>query len=323
MPVSDEVISSVLRSVVPRIASHRQKLLHNDERRHPPFVLALTGLQGSGKSTWASKIYQALKKEYNFKVIALSLDDLYLDHQGLVRTRESNPNNPLLRTRGQPGTHDDKLARSFFESLASGQGDILVPAFDKSKFDGEGDRVPRDQWECVGGESLVDVVVFEGWCVGFQPLPGDDLEKKWKAAKQARSVEKPENAEEDYSTTTLGGHALENLKRINANLQRYCETYMGPQHLDFLVHIDTNDLKNVYRWRIQQEHALWNAKGEGMTDAAVVAFVQGYMPSYELYLDQLREGFFRDCAGTDKAQLRILMEEDRSVVEIKEIDNGR
>jgi D-glycerate 3-kinase len=28
--------------------------------------------------------------------------------------------------------------------------------------------------------------------------------------------------------------------------------FMGPQHFDYLVHLDTDDLVNVYEWRIQQ-----------------------------------------------------------------------
>ena len=66
---------------------------------------------------------------------------------------------------------------------------------------------------------------------------------------------------------------------------------MGPRHFDYLVHLDTNDLVNVYEWHIQQENALWQAKNQGMTNDEVVKIVKGYMPAYELYLDQLRSGF--------------------------------
>jgi D-glycerate 3-kinase len=52
-----------------------------------------------------------------------------------------------------------------------------------------------------------------------------------------------------------------------------------------------------------------------MTDDQVVAFVNGYMPAYELYLDQLRRGFFRfDQLYQGKAQLRVVLNKDRKVV---------
>ncbi|PYH88174.1 hypothetical protein BO71DRAFT_436003 [Aspergillus ellipticus CBS 707.79] len=85
--------------------------------------------------------------------------------------------------------------------------------------------------------------------------------------------------------------------------------FMGPEHLDCLIHLDTDDLANVYRWRLQQEHALHRARNQGMTDAEVVAFVQGYMPAYELYLDTLRTGIFHALPGEPqdrKGQVRVV-----------------
>jgi D-glycerate 3-kinase len=78
---------------------------------------------------------------------------------------------------------------------------------------------------------------------------------------------------------------------------------MGPQHFDLLVHLDTTDLVNLYKWRMEQESGFRNTKGTGMNDDQVVDFsksnisdyiyremlitlfpeVQGYMPAYELY----------------------------------------
>lgn len=78
-----------------------------------------------------------------------------------------------------------------------------------------------------------------------------------------------------------------------------------------------DDLVNVYEWRIQQERALWQAKNQGMTDDEVVKFVIGYMSAYELYLDQLRHGFFRghiDCE--QKEQLSVLLDKNRKAMEM-------
>jgi D-glycerate 3-kinase len=43
--------------------------------------------------------------------------------------------------------------------------DIRILRFDKSLFDGEGDRLPESEWTSVQGP--LDVVLLHGWCVGF------------------------------------------------------------------------------------------------------------------------------------------------------------
>lgn len=85
---------------------------------------------------------------------------------------------------------------------------------------------------------------------------------------------------------------------------------MGPQHFDFFIHIDTEDLKNVYSWRLEQESKLRVERGEGMSDEQVRAFVDGYMPSYEIYLEQLREGLFEEGGR----MVRVVLDKGRSVV---------
>lgn len=111
-----------------------------------------------------------------------------------------------------------------------------------------------------------------------------------------------------------GHHSLDDLRTINANLRRYNETFMGPANFDFLVHLDTDRLYNVYRWRIQQERALRDASGTGMTDDHVVNFVKVYMPTYELYLDRLQaEAFLEPHKNT---QLRVVLDEERKVTTV-------
>lgn len=54
-----------------------------------------------------------------------------------------------------------------------------------------------------------------------------------------------------------------------------------------------------------------------MTDDEVVKFVKGYMPAYELYLDQLRSGFFRGQTGCEeKGQLSVILDKKRRVMEV-------
>lgn len=280
-------------------------------------MLGVSGLQGSGKSTWADTLAQTLEARHDYKVVTLSLDDLYHNHDNLVKIRESDPSNQLQRTRGQPGTHDEELARRFFTSLNDdGNHEARVPSFDKSKFDGEGDRAPEIQWRPM--KLPLDVLIFEGWCMGFSAIPEHDLEARWTAARQHPELDDPEG----FSVHTLSRHSLEHLKRVNDNLRRYNETFMTPRSLDYLIHLDTEELSNVYRWRLDQEHALWKQRGSGMSDQAVVKFVQGYMPAYELYLDALQHHSFvepRKGREDEKTQLRVLLGPGRDIRSMSEL----
>lgn len=303
--ISEGDIERVLSHVHPFITRHLEAQSPTLSKR--PFVLGLTGLQGSGKSTWTDALVKTLQHRYNYNTIKLSLDDLYLDHDGLVNLRTNNSANQLLQARGQPGTHDIALSRAFFASLMNQSEDILIPSFDKSKFNGEGGRALQEFWKRVPASTRVDVVVFEGWCIGFQPLTNDAIKEGWNKALQAQMPSK-------YPTQTLKDHTIEDLLQVNNSLRQYCEMFMGPQHFDYLIHLDTDDLVNVYKWRVQQEHALWQVKNQGMTDEEVVRFVKGYMPAYELYLDKLRRGFFGAHASCEeKGQLSVILDKERTV----------
>lgn len=283
-------------------------LLPAIQKRHDtssePIILGITGLQGSGKSTWASKIVEILTLEHQLYTITISLDDLYKTHDELIAQRDRNPENKLYRTRGQPGTHDEQLAGEFFKGLReyTGEGELKIPSFDKSKFQGEGDRAPESEWPTLTRKP--DVVVFEGWCVGFQPLPTTVIEEKFGLASSGK-----------LPINTPAKHQLAHLLEVNSNLERYCKAFMGPQYFDFFIHIDTEDLRNVYTWRLQQEHKMIESKGSGMSDEQVRSFIDGYMPSYELYLDQLRRGLFEDKGR----MVRVILDKGRVVERIEQL----
>ncbi|KAJ5925575.1 hypothetical protein N7454_008214 [Penicillium verhagenii] len=304
--IPQENIDNILDRILPSIKHHIVTQSATSTKR--PFMISLTGLQGSGKSTWTDALANTLRNKHNYNTINISLDDLYLDHDDLVTLRETNLANKLLQARGQPGTHDTALSVSFFEGLRN-SGETRIPAFDKSLFNGEGGRVPSHQWKSVT-TSDIDIVIFEGWCVGFQPLTEEQVRLRWSEAGDGGN----EASGARYPTNTLKEHAIEHLLGVNQSLQYYCETFMGSRHFDYLVHLDTDDLVNVYEWRIQQEHALRQTKGGGMTDQQVVEFVKGYMPAYELYLDQLRGGIF--ACEKHKAQLRVVLDHRRKTVAI-------
>jgi D-glycerate 3-kinase len=293
----DANVNRTLDILIPKIKSQHEQSSH-------PIILGISGLQGSGKSTWASKIVEILTSQHRLQTITISLDDLYKKHDDLVAQRDQDPDNKLYRTRGQPGTHEEQLAAKFFDELRQyqGEGELKIPSFDKSKFKGEGDRAAPSDWPVIS--SKPDVIVFEGWCVGFQPLPASSIEEKHKLAQAGK-----------LSINTPAQHQLQHLLAVNDNLARYCDAFMGPQHFDFFIHIDTTDLRNVYTWRLQQEHKMIAAKGSGMSDEQVRAFIDGYMPSYEIYLDKLREGLFREKGR----MVRVELDKARCIEKVEEL----
>ncbi|KAI0104035.1 P-loop containing nucleoside triphosphate hydrolase protein [Nemania sp. FL0031] len=318
MAIDKKALNQVVSLLLPSIQAHREHAQDGYGTRRP-FVLGLSGLQGSGKSTWAGSLAKVLSDCHNLRTIVLSLDDLYLPHDNLVQLREANPNNNLYRNRGQPGTHDEVLAKQFFNDLLSGR-DVALPNFDKSKFNGEGDRVPKNEWEMVRSEPPLDVLVFEGWCVGFQAVPDAELEARWSAARDTVLPSHSDIAERTSMplTTVLATYPLGDIKLLNDNLKRYNNSFMGSRHFDFLIHLDTNRLANVYCWRIQQEEALRAAKGEGQTDEQVIAFVQVYMPAYELYLERLQTEAFVEKGDTKGAptHVRVLLGNNREIISV-------
>lgn len=302
-------VEAVLAKLVPTINAHRI-------RTSRVFVLAVSGLQGSGKTTWAAHLAERLTADHGLVTKAVSLDDFYLDHDELVDIREANPSNQLLQTRGQPGTHDEMLADNFFNSITQADAaDLTVrwPAYDKSLHQGQGGRVPVESWASHSRNEPLHVLIFEGWCVGFQPLAAEELHRRWE-----RSFARGPSGSL-RSVNTLQQHSLEHLGLLNEHLKLYCELFMGPWRFDSLVQLATDDLSRTYDWRLGQEAARIKAGGVGMSSDEVVRFVRGYMPAYELYLDQLsaQSVFAQEDNANDKKHIQLFLDSHRNVTAIK------
>ncbi|CAK4494447.1 unnamed protein product [Aphanomyces euteiches] len=104
-------------------------------------------LPGGGKTTMTSFL-ETLFHETGKSCASLSLDDVYLTRSEQVAVAQSNAGNPLLEHRGNPGTQDLNLLLSLIKDAKAGR-DVLVPRYNKSAFDGRGDRFPRDHLNSV------------------------------------------------------------------------------------------------------------------------------------------------------------------------------
>ncbi|KAI1470655.1 P-loop containing nucleoside triphosphate hydrolase protein [Daldinia caldariorum] len=256
-----------------------------------PFIIGLNGVQGAGKTTLVKALAWELENHQNLKTLVCSIDDFYLRHEDQAALAKSQPDNLLVQVRGEPGTHDMNLARDFFTALCEDRP-VKVPQYDKSAYSGQGDRVPESQWKTVNGpdQPKIQVVIFEGWCVGFRYLSPVEMSLKWNSP-----------------TRTLHQHRLDHLNFVNERLRDY-DTITDT--FNAFIHIDAENTEWVYDWRLEQETMLRKEKGAGMTDEQVVKFVDAYYPAYELFSDKLRGGLFANRLG---CQLRLIVGKDRKV----------
>ena len=118
-----QMVDRVHRPAAERIAEVRRSLGR-------PVVAGLCGSQGSGKSTMALFL-KSLLEGRGLKTAILSLDDLYLTLE--QRGRLGVDVNPLLKTRGVPGTHDVGLGLALIDVLSDGGAEVSMPRFDKAE----------------------------------------------------------------------------------------------------------------------------------------------------------------------------------------------
>jgi D-glycerate 3-kinase len=218
------------------------------------FVVGLCGAQGSGKSTTASILADLLEAD-GLEVAALSLDDLYLPRA--EREALSRNVHPLLRTRGVPGTHDVALGLEVFAALRA-PGRVALPSFDKAR----DDRRPRAEWPMV--EAPVDVLLFEGWCVGARP-------------QQPEALERPINALEREEDSAGVWRCYVN----DALARAYLPLFAQIEHLILLA---APGFEVVHRWRMEQERELaLKVRAEGSTDARLMneAQIARFISHYE------------------------------------------
>ena len=239
----------------------------------PPLIVFVSAPQGAGKTYLTTKLREKLNTR-GYKCLAVSIDDFYLTHADQAKINSTvGVDNPLVNGRGLPLTHDLPLLSNFIHQLfyenKASEGKITkhfvqVPRYDKSKFNGEGDRLA--QFDKVA--TPLDIVLLEGWFLGFDPLPDESKIQNKNMIIVNKELEK-------YASVLWN----------NSLIQKYNNTCGIIVKCSHSISIDSL----VTKWRLQQEHAMIEKTGNGMTDEQVKNFVARYLPSYDLYYNNLVE----------------------------------
>lgn len=217
------------------------------DKRPGSFIVGINAPQGGGKSTLTSWLVKLFGWS-GLHAVTLSIDDFYLTRAEQLLLAQSHPDNPYLQQRGYPGTHDIALGTAILTQLKQRSTPALaLPRYDKSRHQGQGDRIEMSQWPQV--QQPVDVVLLEGWMLGFQPVPVSSLTDR-------------------------------HLLQVNTLLQDYTDWH---RQLDSFVYLRPQDASYVIDWRTEAERRM-KAKGlPGMTEEEVRAYAEKFLPAYHLY----------------------------------------
>lgn len=220
-----------------------------EQQTDGPLILGLCGSQGSGKSTLADALKCVFEAD-GFRVAILSLDDLYLGRA--AREQLAHDVHPLFATRGVPGTHDVAQGIALLDAIRAGKA-VTLPRFDKARDEPapEGHRAPSD----------LDLLIFEGWCVGAQPQDPAAL------VDPVNALERDEDVQGVWRSAA------------NAALTGpYAQLFA---HIDRLVLLAAPSFDVVRGWRGQQEDDLRARSGATGTRVMDAAQLDRFVHHYE------------------------------------------
>ena len=194
-------------------------------------IWGVCGAQGTGKSTLVHFLALCLKHIYNLRSVCLSLDDFYLSK--VSRQNLGKNIHPLLSTRGVPGTHDVDLGIDTLTKLSllgNTKASVPLPKFNKAL----DDCVSKSDWPVLSQQ--VDIILFEGWCVGTPPQSPDHLDKPCNDLEQ--------NEDPD-------GHWR---RYVNSQLADSYHKWFSL--LDYQIFLKVPSFEQVFEWRGLQEEKL-------------------------------------------------------------------
>lgn len=223
-----------------------------------PLVLGISAPQGCGKSTLCEQL-ESLFEFNGLKAASVSIDDFYLTRDDQVAVSNKYKGNRLLEMRGNAGSHEVGLGTRTLKALKQAtteDAEVALPRYDKSAYQGKGDRADPSTWPRIRGP--VDVVLFEGWMLGFSHVADKDA------------------------------HAVDpDLKTVNAFLKGYKKAW--DSYVDSWFVIKVADPQFSFNWRLQAEKRMRASGKPAMTDEEVATFVDRFMPAYKCYLPGLYE----------------------------------
>lgn len=220
-------------------------------RRRRATLVGLSGLQGSGKSTFARQLAR-VARDRDIATEVLALDDFYLGRR--ERATLARNVHPLLATRGVPGTHDVALLDRTLRAVAAASLDqpARIPRFDK----GRDTRDAPSRWRRV--TSPPRLILLEGWCIG---VPAGTIRESRHAL---NALERREDADGHWR-----GHVEAALANVYAKLWR---------KLDALVLLGAPNFAIVERWRGEPERAL---RRRGAPRAMSASALRRFLMHYE------------------------------------------
>lgn len=243
--IAAECLPADYRDVVER---HWQPLATTIARRaasRRPLVVGINGAQGSGKTTLC-RFLELLLARRGLRAVTLGLDDFYLPRAERLALAEAV--HPLFATRGVPGTHAVADGMAVIEAVLAGRA-FALPRFDKAGDDRIADSAPLT--------GPVDVLLFEGWCVGAVPQGEAALKQPVNALE----------AEEDADGLWRG--------LVNRFLAEDYARLFG--QIDQLVMLKVDGFDAVLANRTRQERKLAEATGAAtMNEATLARFVAHY-----------------------------------------------
>jgi len=245
--LAEQLPASYAVAVAEYVAPLAERVCELRKHLGRPVVIGVNGAPGSGKSTLVLFLAEWLQRESGLAAAVLSLDDIYLGKHD--RNELADKIHPLLGTRGVPGTHDVALGKKLLQALTEQNEERVVrlPVFDKAT-DG---RWPQSEWRSI--EAPVEVVLFEGWCVGARPQRDADLRDPLNALE---AQDDPDGRWRSF---------------VNRNLKNdYAELF---SRLDALIMLRIPSFDKVFEWREVQEQKLM---GDSGMDAAEIRHFMMY-----------------------------------------------